>query len=118
MTVPAASSKVIVLISTQLRPGCDSAAYEALEARMEQLLNQIPGYLGAEGFTGEAGRTLGVIQFASHDALRHWRELPEHLEAQRLGREQFYARYEIRVCSVERAYDFDFERSPQRREQG
>lgn len=106
--------KVFVLIRTSLRPGCDLAAYEALNARMEESINRIPGYLGVKGYAAEDGESLAIAQFESHEALLRWRDDPEHLEVQRAGREQFYATYEVVVCGVERAYDFSHEREPKR----
>jgi hypothetical protein len=40
------------------------------------------------------------------EALRAWREHPEHREAQELGRVAFYAEFQIQVCSVIRQYGF------------
>jgi heme-degrading monooxygenase HmoA len=110
------SRKVLVLIRTSLRANCDLAAYEAMDARMNELVSQIEGYQGAKAFTAEDGETIAVVQFDSHEALLRWRAHPEHREAQRAGREKFYATYDIRVCSVERAYDFSLERDPKRAE--
>jgi heme-degrading monooxygenase HmoA len=114
MIAAVAVPKVFVLIRTSMRPGCDLTAYEALNARMEELVNRIPGYLGVKGYAAEDGESLAIAQFESHEALHRWRDDPEHLEVQRAGRDQFYATYEIRVCSVERAYDFSHEREPRR----
>ena len=33
-------------------------------------------------------------------------DAPEHLVAQRAGRERFYAAYDVRVFNIERAYGF------------
>jgi heme-degrading monooxygenase HmoA len=93
---------VIVLIRTQLRPDVDLAAYEALNAEMEALVEQVPGYVSAEGYGG-----LGVIRFASLEALKAWRDLPQHVVAQRRGRAEFYASYSVEVCDLVRAYDFE-----------
>jgi heme-degrading monooxygenase HmoA len=114
MAIPANSPQILVLIRASLRPGCDLAAYEAMDARMNALVGQIPGYLGVKAFTAADGETIAIAQFASRDALLRWRDHPEHLEAQRAGRERFYASYDVRVCSVERAYDFAMSREPQR----
>ncbi len=116
MATSESAPKVVVLISTRLRPGCDIAAYQELEARMDQVVREIPGYLGAKGFTAEDGETVALVLFESTEALRRWRDHPEHLETQRRGRDEFYAYYQIRVCSVEREYDFDVQRNPARAE--
>ena len=73
---------------------------------MTELVNQIPGYLGIKAYTAEDGETIAIAQFASKEALLSWRTHPEHVVAQRAGRERFYDAYDVRVCTVERAYDF------------
>lgn len=94
---------VIVIIRTRMREDADREAYEALGARMYELVSAMPGFVSAEDYAGD-GESVSVVTFASAEALRAWRELPEHVEAQRLGRERFYASYEIRVCELVRAY--------------
>jgi heme-degrading monooxygenase HmoA len=46
-----------------------------------------------------------MVRFESLEALRGWREHPDHLVAQRRGKSEFYASYRIEVCEVVRAYD-------------
>jgi heme-degrading monooxygenase HmoA len=96
---------VIVLIRTQVRADCDRVAYEALNASMFELVQRIPGFLGVAGYGGD-GEDVGVVRFASLDALRAWREHPDHVVAQQRGRAEFYASYTIEVCEVVRAYAF------------
>ena len=43
----------------------------------------------------------GLMLFA---APGFWKRNAEHLQAQRLGRSQWYGRYELRIARVERAY--------------
>ena len=62
--------------------------------------------LGIKAYAAEDGETVAMAQFESREALLQWRDHPEHLEAQRAGRERFYASYDVRICSIERAYDF------------
>ena len=84
----------------------DRAAYDALGERMDALVRTIPGFVSATGYTGEAGDEISLVRFASTEALRAWRDHPEHVVAQARGRAEFYAAYEIEVCEVTRAYHF------------
>jgi heme-degrading monooxygenase HmoA len=95
---------VIVLIRTALRDDADVAAYEALNARMEELVRAIPGYIDIKSFTANDGDTVSIARFTSADALAAWRNHPEHTEARRLGRERFFKSYAVQVCEVVRAY--------------
>jgi heme-degrading monooxygenase HmoA len=97
---------VIVLIRTQLRPDADVAAYEQLDARMSELVQTIPGFVSARSYRAEDGDQISLIRFASGDALRAWREHPEHREVQRRGRDEFLAAYDVEVCEVTRGYEF------------
>ena len=97
---------VIVLIRTQVRSDVDAPAYDQLNARMEALVKDIPGFLSAKGYRSDDGDEISIIRFESAEALRRWREIPEHIEAQRRGKEEFFAAYDVEVCEVTRAYDF------------
>jgi len=96
---------VIVLIRTQLRPDADVAAHDRLDARMFELVQTIPGFVSARSYRADDDQ-ISLIRFASADALRAWREHPEHREAQRRGRDEFFAAYDVEVCEVTRGYDF------------
>lgn len=97
---------VITVIRTQLRADADVAHYEQVGARMDALVRAMPGFVSAKDFSAADGDGVLLVTFASAAELAAWRNLPEHLEAQRLGREQFYASYSVQVCEVVRAYSF------------
>lgn len=97
---------VIVLIRTQLRAGADQTTYDALNVSMYEIVQRIPGFIGASGYSSPEG-DLGVIRFESLESLRAWREHPDHLVVQQRGRSEFYASYTIEVCQVARTTTFD-----------
>lgn len=97
---------VVVVFRITLRPDLDVSDYEATGARMVELVSQVPGFLGMDYAEVEGGELL-VARFDSHEALEAWRTHPEHLEAQRAGRERFFAHYRIEVCDDVRSYEFD-----------
>jgi len=97
---------VIVLIRTALRPDADLAAYERDDARMNALVATMPGFLDAKSYAASDGDTVSMIRFTSTEALRAWRDDPEHAAVQRAGRERYFASYEVTVCEVTRAYRF------------
>ena len=47
-----------------------------------------------------------ISYFESLEAIKTWRENPEHKEVQELGRELFYSWYEIQVVKVDRQYEW------------
>ena len=97
---------VIVLVRTKLRPDADRDAYDALNEQMYGIVQTMPGFIAAQSYASSEGEELGMIRFASLEALRAWREHPDHVIAQQRGKSEFYASYMIEVCEVVRAYDF------------
>ena len=63
-----------------------------------------PGFLGVESAREELGIT--VSYWASLEAISAWKEDAAHLMAQQLGREIWYSAYKIRICRVDRDYEF------------
>ena len=96
----------LVIIRTKLRAGVDLATYEALNARMFEIVSAMPGFVSVKGYKGDDGDEIALIRFASADALRAWREHPEHLVVQQRGKTEFYAAYDIEVLEQTRAYHF------------
>jgi heme-degrading monooxygenase HmoA len=95
---------VIVLIHTALRDDIDQAAYDRVSARMDALVVTMPGFVSMKSYTADDGEAIFIVHFASAEALAAWRNHPEHLEAQRQGKEVFYRSYDVTVCDVVRAY--------------
>src|SRR5213594_3827165 len=108
-------TEVVVIFKTHLREGADTEAYRKTSRRMHELVEQIPGFISIKAYTGEDGEEIDLVRFANEDALTMWKEQPEHREAQRRGREEFYDRYSVQACLVVRDYEFrieDLERAP------
>jgi heme-degrading monooxygenase HmoA len=78
--------------------------------RMIELARQQPGFLGVESARGDDGLGITVSYWASEEAITNWRQHAEHKIAQSLGRREWYARYELRVARVERAWGFELRR--------
>ncbi|WP_027341573.1 antibiotic biosynthesis monooxygenase family protein [Hamadaea tsunoensis] len=95
-----------VAIFTITPSGIDPDGYAAMNQRMVELAEAQPGYLGRESAVLPDGSDLVVIYYADDEAIRAWKQHPEHLEAQELGRHRWLARYRVEIARVERAYDF------------
>ena len=80
----------------------DNAGYGAAAARMYELAQQQPGYLGAESARETIGIT--VSYWATEADATAWKRVAEHAEAQRQGRERWYEHYTVRVATVTREY--------------
>ena len=91
------------VIFTSLRAPIDDEDYDRMAARMLELAQQQPGFLGVESARSPEGLGITVSYWTSHEAIRAWREHAEHQIAQELGRQKWYSHYDLRVCRVERA---------------
>jgi heme-degrading monooxygenase HmoA len=76
--------------------------YDAMAKRMVELASQQPGFLGIESVRENLGIT--VSYWESPEAIRNWKQNAEHQEAQRLGRQQWYSGFRVRIAKVEREY--------------
>ncbi len=76
--------------------------YDAMAGRMVELASQQPGFLGIESVRENLGIT--VSYWENLEAIRNWKQNAEHNEAQRLGHQQWYSGFRVRVAKVEREY--------------
>ena len=97
---------IVVVFRITHRADLAITEYEELGARMVEIVSAMPGFRGMDYAATDGGELL-VARFESHEALREWREHPEHKVAQQLGRERYFAQYRIEVCEVNRSYEFD-----------
>jgi heme-degrading monooxygenase HmoA len=92
------------VIFTSLKTPADEG-YSEMAARMAKLAQQQPGYLGHESARDGTGIT--VSYWESLEAIKKWKQVAEHLEAQQKGISQWYSAYKTRICRVERDYGFE-----------
>jgi heme-degrading monooxygenase HmoA len=90
------------VIFSSIRTDADQG-YAVMAERMKQLATQQPGYLGYES-SREGGLGITVSYWADDAAARAWKQVGEHGIAQARGRETWYADYQVRVATVQRAY--------------
>ncbi len=93
------------VIFTSRRTDCEDVEYGVATRRMEQLAAMQPGYLGIESVRDPETRLgITVSYWSTEDAARAWKQVAEHVDAQREGAARWYEAYEVRVVSVMRAY--------------
>ena len=91
------------VIFTSLRTEGDNG-YGSMAEEMDELAKQQLGYLGIESARNELGITISY--WRSLEDIKNWKANTQHLIAQRTGREQWYEHYKVRICKVERDYEF------------
>ena len=93
----------VAVIFTNHKVVGDDTAYDITAARMLDLARSVDGFHGIESARDANGTGITVSYWRDHDAIAAWRAHPEHLDAQSAGRSEWYAWYELRVATVERA---------------
>jgi len=91
-----------VIFTTTLSASDDGYLEMALE--MEDLASRQPGFLGFESARNELGIT--VSYWERLEDIAQWKNNAAHLKAQKKGREKWYTWYKLRICKVEREYEF------------
>ena len=81
-------------------------AYLDIAARLRPLLEDIDGFLSIERFQSltTPGKVLSLSFWRDEEAVRRWRNLAQHREAQRAGRQSIFQDYRLRVAHVLRDY--------------
>ena len=92
------------VIFTSKRTPEDEAGYADMAERMYELATLQPGFIAVEHAREALGIT--VSYWESLQSIALWKDQTEHLMAQRQGRERWYESYHIRICKVEREYEF------------
>jgi heme-degrading monooxygenase HmoA len=95
------------VIFTSQRTDADAVGYDAMAERMVELAAEQPGFLGIESVRGTTGVGITVSYWDSPEAVRKWHAHAEHRIAQAQGKAAWYAQFQLRICRVERAYEFE-----------
>lgn len=105
MTLPQAAPRYVVIFTSH-HSGEKVAAYKTMAARMIELAQTIDGFCGIESARSEDGLGITNSYWASLEAIEQWRTHPEHLEAQRLGRDLWYSDFALHVAEIQRTTTF------------
>lgn len=92
----------VIFTSTQTE---NIKGYKEMALKMEALAKQQDGFLGIDSARENVGIT--VSYWRNLEAIKNWKLNSEHLLAQQKGRNQWYNWYNVRICKVEREYEFN-----------
>jgi heme-degrading monooxygenase HmoA len=82
----------------------ETPGYSEMAALMEALARKQSGFLGFESARSESG--ISVSYWKTPEDIRQWKLQSDHLIAQQTGIQQWYQYYKVRVCKVEREYEY------------
>ena len=91
------------VIFTNTRTEGDNG-YAQMAQEMDDLAREQPGFLGFESARSSIG--ISVSYWKSLESITNWKANMEHKVAQQKGKEQWYSWYKIRICTVDREYEF------------
>ncbi len=97
----------MIAVIFEARPtAAGRAAYLDHAAALKPLLAQQDGFVSVERFQSltEPDKLLSLSFWRDEAAVRGWRELAQHREAQAAGRGGLFADYRLRVAHVVRDY--------------
>ena len=98
------------MIFTSRRTPEDEPGYADMAERMYDLAAKQPGFISVEHAREAVGIT--VSYWESLQSIAQWKDQTDHLFAQHQGRMRWYESYRIRICKVEREYEFHKPNSP------
>jgi heme-degrading monooxygenase HmoA len=96
---------IVTIFRSRLREEHKDEYYKTADG-MESLVASMPGFISFKTFRANDGERVSIVEFESKGAQEAWRNHPEHLDAQRLGREKFYSEFKIQVMDNPRSYTF------------
>ena len=96
---------IAVIFEVEPNPG-KRDAYLDTAARLRPLLTAIDGFVSIERFESltQPGKILSLSIWRDEEAVRQWRNIEAHREAQRAGRASIFKDYRLRVAHVVRDY--------------
>ncbi|WP_418603697.1 antibiotic biosynthesis monooxygenase family protein [Hwangdonia sp.] len=91
----------VIFTSTQNK---NIDGYSEMSEKMETLAKQQNGFLGMDSARNTVGIT--VSYWDNLEAIKNWKQQSDHLQAQLKGRQDWYSWYNVKICKVEREYEF------------
>lgn len=80
--------------------------YLDIASQLRPIVEKIDGFISIERFESlsQPGKILSLSFWRDEEAVNEWRNIAEHRQAQRDGRNGIFADYRLRIASVIRNY--------------
>lgn len=78
--------------------------YSKMAEQMEELARTQPGFLDFE--SARDGLGISVSYWKTLEDITRWKANTDHMFAQQKGMSDWYSWYKVRICVVEREYEF------------
>ena len=93
------------VIFSSVRTDNDDEYADTIELMMDLGLKH-SGCLGFES-VNEGDTGISVSYWKDLESIKAWKQVTEHITAQKMGREKWYKSYTTRIAKVEREYSFE-----------
>ncbi len=97
------------VIFTSKRTKHSQDSYEAMAERMLEKVSLIEGFISTDSLKDRDGFGITVSYWTSIEAIKRWKEETDHQCAQKLGKDQWYSSYVVRICRIDEQYSFSVE---------
>lgn len=84
----------------------EDSGYSDMAEKMEALSKEQDGFLGMQSARNADGIGITVSYWRTLEDITNWKKHTEHIQAQKNGKADWYAGYEVRISKVERQYSF------------
>jgi heme-degrading monooxygenase HmoA len=88
---------VVTVFRSRLRPGVEGA-YREVAVEMSRLVRLSEGFIDEKFYEAPDGERVTIARFTDLASEQGWASNPDHLAAQRRGRDEFYSWYDIAVA--------------------
>ncbi|MBC8346359.1 MAG: antibiotic biosynthesis monooxygenase [Candidatus Marinimicrobia bacterium] len=92
------------VIFTSLHTHKEKEEYDKASARMVELAQNMPGYLGVESVRDPNGFGITSVYWKDKESIKAWRNHTEHKKVKKRGRVIWYEKYIVRIAKVEKDY--------------
>ncbi|KMK75622.1 antibiotic biosynthesis monooxygenase family protein [Alkalihalobacillus pseudalcaliphilus] len=79
--------------------------YNEMASKMVALANEQKGFLGLES-SRDSNLGITISYWKTLEDITAWKNHTAHQVAQKLGKEEWYSQFSLRICKVERDYLF------------
>jgi heme-degrading monooxygenase HmoA len=81
--------------------------YGRVADEMSRLVTTVDGFIDETFYLSPNGERVTIVRFRDYESHKVWAKHPDHLVAQRRGREEFYSWYDISVAEEVYGRHFD-----------
>ncbi|MGB1247424.1 MAG: antibiotic biosynthesis monooxygenase family protein [Chitinophagales bacterium] len=80
--------------------------YQSLNTQLEEIAAELDGFIKQDATRQMDGFGIAISYWKDEESAKQFKKVPLHIEAQQRGRSEFYEWYDVKICKVEREYQF------------